>query len=49
MHRLRRLLHRRAGYVWVNKEEIAALAAEVGMELDEFEAKYVRESACARA
>jgi Fe-S-cluster containining protein len=31
------------GYVWVNKEEIASLAECVGMEPDEFEAKYVRE------
>jgi uncharacterized protein len=30
------------GFVWVNAEEIAALAAEVGMETDAFEAKYVR-------
>jgi hypothetical protein len=30
------------GYVWVNQEEIAALAEEVGVELDEFEHKYVR-------
>jgi uncharacterized protein len=31
------------GYVWVTNEEIAALAAEVGMSADEFERKYVRE------
>jgi len=31
------------GYVWVNKEEIAALAVQVGMAIAEFEAKYVRE------
>jgi Fe-S-cluster containining protein len=30
------------GFVWVNKEEIAALAAEVGLEVREFEEKYVR-------
>lgn len=31
------------GYVWVNKEEIAALAAEVGEpDLDRFEQAYVR-------
>jgi uncharacterized protein len=30
------------GYVWVNQEEIAALAAEVKLEIDEFERKYVR-------
>jgi Fe-S-cluster containining protein len=30
------------GYVWVNAEEIAALAAEVGLPLDEFQHKYVR-------
>jgi uncharacterized protein len=31
------------GFVWVNKEEIAALAAEVGMTEEAFEKKYVRE------
>lgn len=30
------------GFVWVNDEEIAALAAETQMELAEFEAAYVR-------
>lgn len=30
------------GYVWVNREEIAALAAEVGLDVDEFEKRYVR-------
>ena len=30
------------GYVWVNKEEIAALAAEVGIEVLAFEKLYVR-------
>jgi len=31
------------GYVWVNKEEIAALANEVGNDcVDEFERRYVR-------
>ena len=32
------------GYVWVNKEEIVALAAEIGEEdIDRFERKYVRQ------
>ncbi|MEX1224690.1 MAG: YkgJ family cysteine cluster protein [Pirellulales bacterium] len=30
------------GYVWVNKAEIAGLAAEIGMDLGEFEQKFVR-------
>ncbi len=30
------------GYVWVNQEEIAALANQIGVALDEFERKYVR-------
>ncbi|HEV7221421.1 MAG TPA: YkgJ family cysteine cluster protein [Pirellulales bacterium] len=30
------------GYVWVNQEEIEALAREIGVEPDEFERKYVR-------
>lgn len=30
------------GYVWVNKEEIAALAAEVGLDVETFEKRYVR-------
>ena len=30
------------GFVWVNAEEIAALAEEVGMDVAAFEAKYVR-------
>ena len=30
------------GYVWVNREEIALLAAHLGMDVVEFEAKYVR-------
>ncbi len=30
------------GYVWVNNEEIAALAAEVGEEVERFEELYVR-------
>ena len=30
------------GYVWVNKEEIAQIAAQVEMDVDEFEQKYVR-------
>ena len=31
------------GYVWVNKAEIAAMADEVDLPVDEFEARYVRE------
>ena len=31
------------GFVWVNKAEIAALAAEVGLDEAEFESRYVRE------
>ncbi len=31
------------GFVWVNKEEIAALAAEVGLDEAEFESRYVRQ------
>lgn len=30
------------GYVWVNKQEIADLAALVGVAVDEFERKYTR-------
>lgn len=30
------------GFVWVNADEIAALAAEVGIDAEEFERKYVR-------
>ncbi len=30
------------GYVWVNKQEIAALSDHLGMEVDEFERQYVR-------
>ena len=30
------------GYVWVNKEEIELMAQTVGMEVEEFEANYVR-------
>jgi len=30
------------GYVWVNKDEIQALATEVAMPVAEFEARYVR-------
>jgi Fe-S-cluster containining protein len=30
------------GYVWVNAEEIAALAAEVGIDVPQFEKQYVR-------
>ena len=32
-----------AGFVWVNKQDIAALAAEVGLSEAEFESRYVRE------
>lgn len=31
------------GFVWVNREEIADLAHEVGLTVDQFEAKYVRQ------
>src|SRR5688572_15844989 len=30
------------GYVWVNQEEIAALARRLNLPVDEFEQKYVR-------
>ena len=30
------------GFVWVNREEIAALARQVGLEVAEFEKRYVR-------
>lgn len=30
------------GYVWVNKEEIAALAAKFGLSVPDFERQYVR-------
>lgn len=30
------------GYVWVNREEITAIAAKIGMPVDQFEKKYVR-------
>jgi Fe-S-cluster containining protein len=30
------------GFVWVNKEEIARLAARFELDVDEFEARYVR-------
>jgi uncharacterized protein len=30
------------GFVWVNQEEIDALAAKIGLGVDEFEKKYVR-------
>jgi len=30
------------GYVWVNNEEIAALATALGLDVEEFENKYVR-------
>jgi Fe-S-cluster containining protein len=31
------------GYVWVNKEEITALAGELGLEISEFESRFVRQ------
>ncbi len=31
------------GFVWVNKEEIANLANKVGLDVEEFESRYVRE------
>jgi Fe-S-cluster containining protein len=31
-----------SGYVWVNKEEIAQLAEQLGLEVDEFERRHVR-------
>ena len=31
------------GYVWVNKDDIAALAAETKTTVDEFEARFVRD------
>jgi len=31
------------GYVWVNNDEIAALAAEVELDIPEFEKRYVRQ------
>jgi Fe-S-cluster containining protein len=31
------------GFVWVNKEDIANLAAHVDLEVEEFESRYVRE------
>jgi uncharacterized protein len=31
------------GYVWVNNDDTKALAAEVGLEIAEFEARYVRQ------
>lgn len=31
------------GYVWVNKDDIAKMAAEVGLDTAVFEARYVRE------
>lgn len=30
------------GFVWVNQEEIDAIAAQIKMDVDEFERKYVR-------
>ena len=30
------------GYVWVNREEIVALATRLGLEVEEFEKRYVR-------
>lgn len=31
------------GYVWVNQEEIGQLASHLGLSIDEFEQKYVRQ------
>lgn len=31
-----------SGFVWVNKQEIAALAERLGMEIEQFEARYVQ-------
>jgi len=31
------------GYVWVNKEEIAALAATLGMSVEAFEKRFIRQ------
>jgi uncharacterized protein len=31
------------GYVWVNKQEIAELAAELQISIEEFESRYVRD------
>jgi hypothetical protein len=31
------------GFVWVNKQEIEALAAELGMDVAKFESRYVRQ------
>lgn len=31
------------GYVWVNAEECAALAAQLGLSIDDFNSKYVRQ------
>ena len=42
MHRLRGLLHRAPGYVWVVQTEIDALAENVGFDPAVFEAKFVR-------
>ena len=42
MHAVRRLLHGAPGYVWVNKEEIEALAAALKLDVAEFEKRYVR-------
>ena len=36
------MLHRAPGFVWVNKAEIAALAAAVRLEPEEFQRRYVR-------
>ena len=37
------------GFVWVNQEEIAALAAAIHLEVDEFERKYVRKVGARRS
>lgn len=39
---VRRLLHRRPGFVWVNKAEIETLAAALRLEIAEFERRCVR-------
>ncbi len=31
------------GYVWINKQEIAAMAAALGMSVERFEARFVRQ------
>ena len=43
MHRLRRLLHGHPGYVWVTNAEIQEMAAVVGLSVERFQQRYVRE------